>query len=266
MTNLYQTAHRCLMEPDVDKKVAETRAVARLWRDGGLHLADWDAPQPVDDAGRPQRPELVHPRQLPRRTLAHEKGRAALIHAVTHIEFNAINLAWDAVYRFRGLPEAYYGDWIGVADDEARHFLALRGRLRELGFEYGDFPAHKGLWEMAQRTDHDPLARMALVPRVLEARGLDVTPDMIERLRAVGDEATAQILEMVLREEVGHVAAGSRWFKHLCRERGLEPEAAFFDLLSEFLRGEIRCPLHLEARREAGFSESELARLKELCR
>jgi len=153
-----------------------------------------------------------------------------------------------------------------VADDEARHFLALRGRLRELGHDYGDFPAHNGLWRMALRTAHDPLARMALVPRVLEARGLDVTPDMIERLRNAGDEATAEILEMVLREEVGHVAAGSRWFKYLCRERGLDPESTFFELLTEFQRGEIRCPLHLEARREAGFSETELERLKALCR
>jgi uncharacterized ferritin-like protein (DUF455 family) len=266
MPDLFEAAYRCLMETDPERKLNETRAMARLWRGGGLTMASGEPPLPIREAGRPGRPELVSPRHLPRRTLAHDKGRAALIHAVTHIEFNAINLAWDAVYRFRGLPEGYYADWIAVADDEARHFLALRGRLRELGFDYGDFPAHNGLWEMALRTAHDPLARMALVPRVLEARGLDVTPDMIERLRAAGDEPTADILDMVLREEVGHVAAGSRWFRHLCGERGLEPETAFFDLLSQFLRGEIRCPLHLEARREAGFSETELQRLKALCR
>ncbi len=266
MTNLFEAAHRCLMEKSVARKVQDTQAMAQLWREGGLSLADWDAPSTEVEAGRPARPELVHPRELSRRTLAHERGRAALIHAVTHIEFNAINLAWDAVYRFRGLPTGYYSDWIGVADDEARHFLALRGRLRELGFDYGDFPAHNGLWDMARRTAHDPLVRMALVPRVLEARGLDVTPGMIKRFRDGGDEATAQILEMVLREEVGHVAAGSRWFRHLCGQRDLEPECTFFDLLEEFQRGEIRCPLHLDARREAGFSEAELLRLKTLCR
>ncbi len=264
MTDLFQAAYRCLMEPDPERKVAERRAAARRWAEGALTLAEDGAPRPVTSAGCPPRPELVHPRRLPRRTLAHQRGRAALIHAV--IEFNAINLACDAVFRFRGLPAEYYGDWVGVADDEARHFLALRARLRELDHDYGDFPAHNGLWDMAQRTAHDPLARMALVPRVLEARGLDVTPDMIRRLRDAGDPATAEILEMVLREEVGHVAAGSRWFRYLCRQRELAPEPTFFALLADYLRGEIRCPLHLEARREAGFSESELARLEALCR
>jgi uncharacterized ferritin-like protein (DUF455 family) len=209
---------------------------------------------------------LVHPSLLSRRTLAHDRGRAALIHAVTHIEFNAVNLAWDAVYRFRDLPRGFYGDWVRVAREEAEHFDALRGRLRALGLDYGDFPAHSGLWDMAERTGHDILARMALVPRVLEARGLDVTPAMIRRFRAAGDKETARVLEVVLREEVGHVAAGTRWFRHVCSERGLDPETEFFRLLGECLRGEIRCPLHLEARREAGFSESELERLETLCR
>ena len=189
--NIFSVAFRCLMEPDPDRKVAQTRDLARRWRNHELAVGDWDAPVPIPEPGRPPKPELVHPKHLPRRTLAHDAGRAALIHAVTHIEFNAINLAWDAVYRFRDLPTAYYDDWIGVADDEARHFLALRGRLRELGFEYGDFPAHNGLWDMALRTADDPLSRMALVPRVLEARGLDVTPAMIERFRAAGDEPAA---------------------------------------------------------------------------
>jgi uncharacterized ferritin-like protein (DUF455 family) len=194
------------------------------------------------------------------------KGRAALVHAVTHIEFNAVNLAWDAVYRFRGLPRAWYDDWVGVAAEEARHFTMMRGRLRALGFDYGDFPAHNGLWELARETAEDPLIRMALVPRVMEARGLDVTPAMIERLRAAGDTESADCLAVILDEEVGHVAAGNRWFRHLCAERGLDPEAAWFDLLSRHLRGEIRCPLNLPARRRAGFAETELERLNALCR
>ena len=148
---------------------------------------------------------------------------------------------------------------------EARHFQALRGRLRDVGYDYGDFPAHNGLWDMARRTEHDILARLALVPRVLEARGLDVTPDMIRRFRTAGDRETADVLEVVLREEVGHVAAGTRWFRYVCGQRGLEPETAFFDLLGDILHGEIRCPLHLQARRDAGFTESELERLEMLC-
>jgi uncharacterized ferritin-like protein (DUF455 family) len=263
--NLFSVAHRCLMECDPDAKMALTRQAAQAWRGGCLNPAAGSVPEAVSDPGRPQRPVLVHPRELPRRTLAHDQGRAALLHAVTHIEFNAVNLAWDAVYRFRGLPRGFYDDWIGVAEDEARHFDALRGRLRALGRDYGDFPAHNGLWDMALRTGHDILARMALVPRVLEARGLDVTPGMIRRLDAAGDRESAAVLELVLREEVGHVAAGTRWFQYACAQRGLEPETAFFELLQEFLHGEIRCPLHLEARREAGFSESELRRLERLC-
>jgi uncharacterized ferritin-like protein (DUF455 family) len=189
-----------------------------------------------------------------------------MIHAIAHIEFNAVNLAWDAVYRFRGLPIAYYRDWAGVADDEARHFLALRERLRAQGFDYGDFPAHDGLWDMARRTAHDPLVRMALVPRVLEARGLDVTPAMIRRLDEAGDTETAAVLEMILREEVGHVAAGTRWFRYLCERRGLDAETTFFALLGEFQHGEMRGPLHRDARRQAGFTASELERLERLCR
>ena len=263
---LFDTAYHCLMECEPDAKMRLTQQAAEAWRKGDLGFSADAEPETVADPGRPRRPQLVHPRDLARRTLAHEQGRAALIHAVTHIEFNAVNLAWDAVYRFRGLPRGFYDDWVGVADEEARHFHALRGRLRELGWDYGDFPAHNGLWDMALRTAHDILARMALVPRVLEARGLDVTPEMIRRLRAAGDQETAAVLAVVLQEEVGHVAAGTRWFRHVCAERGQDPETAFFDLLREFLHGEIRCPLHLQARREAGFSESELQRLETLCR
>lgn len=263
---LWAAAHRCLMAADPDEKMALTRETASAWRERRLSLAAAADAVPIPVPGRPERPALVHPRDLPRRTLAHEQGRAALIHAVTHIEFNAVNLAWDVVYRFRDLPEAFYEDWVGVANEEARHFTALRGRLRDSGSEYGAFDAHNGLWDMAVRTGHDILARMALVPRVLEARGLDVTPAMIRRFRSAGDKATARVLDLVLEEEVGHVAAGTRWFRHVCAERGLDPEETFFELLQELLPGEIRCPLHLQARREAGFTESELERLEVLCK
>ncbi len=184
---------------------------------------------------------------------------------MAHIEFNAVNLAWDAVYRFRGLPRGWYDDWVQVAAEEAGHFNLMRGRLQDLGFDYGDFCAHDGLWEMAQTTAFDPLVRMALVPRVLEARGLDVTPAMMERLRAAGDGATADCLAVILRDEIGHVAAGNRWFRYLCAERGLDPEPTWFALIDRHLRGEVRCPLNLPDRRRAGFEDAELARLQDLC-
>ncbi len=188
-----------------------------------------------------------------------------MIHAVAHIEFNAINLACDAVYRFRQLPDAFYADWARVAAEEAHHFSLLRDRLVELGYRYGDFPAHNGLWELARNTASDPLLRMALVPRVMEARGLDVTPGMMARFAAIGDQATPDILAVILRDEVGHVAAGSRWFGYLCEQRGLDRESTYFELLQEHFSGGVRCPLHRSARKQAGFSESELDRLERLC-
>ncbi len=229
---------------------------------GGLRI---DAASPPPEAirmpGRPATPRLVHPRDLPKRGLGSNEGRAAFIHAVAHIEFNAIDLAWDAVYRFRGLPDAYYADWVSVANDEARHFSMLRARLQELGHDYGDFDAHNGLWEMAEKTGHDGLARMALVPRVLEARGLDVTPGMIVKLRGLGDEATAEILELILREEIAHVAAGSRWYRWYCERAGVEPRARFRTLLQEYATGVLRKPFNVEARRQAGFDAEELESL-----
>ncbi len=263
---LFEAAARCIETGEPEEKCRLTLDTAARWRKGALSLEPGEAPRPIGEPGRPARPALVHPRELPRRRLGSAEGRAALLHAVVHIEFNAINLAWDAVYRFRGMPAAFYADWLGVADDEARHFRLLERRLHALGYVYGDFPAHNGLWDMAVRTAHDPLARMAMVPRVMEARGLDVTPGMRERFLRMGDRATADALEVILREEVGHVAAGSRWFRYLCAVRGLEAEATYFELLDHYLRGEIRCPLQRETRRQAGFSETELNRLEALCR
>ncbi len=186
------------------------------------------------------------------------------MHAVAHIEFNAINLAWDAVYRFRGMPDAYYRDWASCAHDEARHFAMLSTRLAELGHAYGDFDAHNGLWEMAEKTAHRDTARMALVPRVLEARGLDVTPGMIDRLRGVGDERTIAILDVILREEVVHVAAGTRWFRWCCERDGLEPRETFLDLLRDYMGRNLRGPFNREARIQAGFDEAELDQLTAL--
>ena len=183
------------------------------------------------------------------------------MHAIAHIEFNAINLAWDAVYRFRGMPAQFYADWVGVAADEARHFQLLSARLTELGAAYGDFDAHDGLWDMATKTADSCLARMAMVPRVLEARGLDVTPGMIVRLRSVGDDATADILAIILNEEVAHVAAGSHWFRWCCERDGLQPDDEFARLIALHARGSLRGPFNREARLAAGFAVTELDQL-----
>jgi uncharacterized ferritin-like protein (DUF455 family) len=211
--NLFDAARECLDTADPVEKVGLTRKAAAYFLAGKLPVIKTDSvPDPIRAPGRPERPPLVSPRDLRKRGLGSREGRAAFLHAIAHIEFNAINLAWDAAYRFRDMPDEFYRDWVGVADDEARHFSLLSQRLRELGAAYGDFPAHNGLWDMAEKTAQSCLARMALVPRVLEARGLDVTPAMIVKLRAIGDPGSADILDLILREEIAHVAAGSRWF------------------------------------------------------
>lgn len=259
MQSLFTAARACLDAASPDAKVAATFSAAEAYARGELTI-DTAAPppEPIRMPGRPAQPVLVHPRDLPRRGFGSNEGRAAFIHAVAHIEFNAIDLAWDAVYRFRGMPAEYYTDWVSVANDEARHFAMLRARLQDLGHDYGDFAAHNGLWEMAEKTAQDGLARMALVPRVLEARGLDVTPGMIVKLRALGDHDTADILAVILREEVGHVAAGSRWFRWHCARIGVEPNARFRELLGEYATSVLRKPFNMEARARAGFDVEEL--------
>ncbi len=261
--SLFDTARSCLDAAAPDAKVAATFAAGRAFARDELTIpADAPPPDPIRMPGRPARPRLVPPRDLPKRGLGSDEGRAAFVHAIAHIEFNAIDLAWDAAYRFRGLPQQFYADWVGVAVDEARHFSLLRDRLRQLGHDYGDFDAHNGLWEMAESTAHDGLVRMALVPRVLEARGLDVTPGMITKLRALGDEDTVAILEVILREEVAHVAAGSHWFRWYCERAGVEPAPKFRELLGEYARTVLYGPFNMEARSQAGFDDEELAMLE----
>ncbi|MCP4009074.1 MAG: ferritin-like domain-containing protein [Proteobacteria bacterium] len=220
----------------------------------------------IEAPGVPDKPELVHPRQLSRRGSGTEAGRLALLHAIAHIEFNAMNLALDAAIRFKGLPAQYYRDWILVADDEARHYILLADRLADFDARYGDYPAHQGLWDMALRTAHDPLDRMAMVPRILEARGLDVTPAMIQQFGRARDKKTAEILSQILEEEVAHVEAGSRWFRYLCDLRGIDPETTWFERVDFYLNGDVRCPVNLEDRSRAGFNKRELEWLKTTCR
>lgn len=265
MTDLHAAARRCLDATDPAEKLRLTHDTWQAFLAGELR-ADPAAPppEPIGPPGRPAKPRLVGARQLPQRGLGSDEGRAALVHAVAHIEFNAINLAWDAVYRYRDKPAAYYRDWAGCARDEARHFALLSERLAELGHAYGDFDAHNGLWEMAEKTAGSDTARMALVPRVLEARGLDVTPGMIERLRQLGDERTVAILDVILREEVAHVAAGTRWYRHCCERDGIDPIETFFTLLRDYMGVGLRGPFNRPARLEASFVEEELDRLAAL--
>jgi uncharacterized ferritin-like protein (DUF455 family) len=263
LNNIFAAAYAVLTASDPQNKITLTNTYARQFASGSMFIMPWQDPEPIDDPGRPVQPKLVASTAVPQRKLNTLPGRAALIHAITHIEFNAINLAWDAVYRFRDMPDEFYHDWVHIAKEEAYHFLLLRNHLHTLGYEYGDFNAHNGLWEMAKRTSHDVLVRMALVPRVLEARGLDVTPSMIKRLHNAGDERAVEILETILRDEIGHVQIGTRWFDFLCERRGLNREVTFFDLLADYMPGSIRGPFHREARLNAGFSEKELQLLEQ---
>jgi uncharacterized ferritin-like protein (DUF455 family) len=252
----------CFMESDAAKKARDVHALARAWRDGQLQLDP--AALLVATAqypGRPARPALVSPLEVKRRSMRTVEGRAALIHALAHIEFNAINLALDAVWRFAGMPCDYYAQWLGVAAEEAFHFELLANHIGTLNHSYGDFPGHNSLWEMAARTADDVLARMALVPRTLEARGLDATPAVRAKLAQAGDLAGAAILDIILRDEIGHVAIGNRWYNWLCQQKGAEPVATYAELAAKFRAPVPRGPFNLGARRAAGFTEVELAEL-----
>lgn len=260
---LYTAALCCLQSNDPAEKVRLTGFYARQYRDGLLSIDNNQAVLPLPVPGRPAKPELVTPAKLVRRSIHTEQGLQALVHAICHIEFNAINLALDAIYRFRDMPEDYYRDWWQVAEEEAYHFSLLREHLNELGSDYGEFPAHNGLWEMACKTDHDVMVRMALVPRVLEARGLDVTPGMIKKLQAAGDLRSVEILEIILRDEVGHVAIGSHWFHRLCQQRELDSEPTFISLVKEYMTGSLKGPFYEEGRLQAGFTQNEIFSLKQ---
>jgi uncharacterized ferritin-like protein (DUF455 family) len=262
MANIFSLAEQALLSKKVETKLALAHETWLCQQRGEL-IFDSAAvpPQPTEAARFPERPVLVDPRDLPKRKLTSNEGRVALLHAVAHIEFSAIQLAFDHLYRFRDMPPQYYLDWLGVAEEEAQHFELLRGRLRDLGADYGDLPAHAGLWSIAQDTAYDVLARMALVPRFMEARGLDVTPGMISKLHYSGDTASVEVLQRILADEVGHVALGSYWFHWLCEQRGLAPEDTYFTLVERHLKGQARGPFNFELRRQAGFSEVELTRL-----
>ncbi|MBF0250273.1 MAG: ferritin-like domain-containing protein [Alphaproteobacteria bacterium] len=251
---LADAACRVLNEPDPGEKVRLSHLYATAWRDGNI-VEIGDCAPPARPA-RPACPVLTRPGDMPKRTKGEHQGRVNLIHAIAHIELNAIDLGWDAVARFAGagLPRAYFDDWVQVAEDEARHFTMLRARLLDLGADYGDLPAHDGLWEAAANTADDVLARMALLPMLLEARGLDTTPATVARLDANGDPQTATIMAEIGEDEVRHVAAGVRWFEHVCGQRGLSAAATFHDLVRARFKGRVKPPFNIAARTRAGMA------------
>lgn len=257
--NVFYRSREILECSDVQNKCELTLALWRDWQERAVNTQTTPTEDKLLALGRPEYPKLVNPNDLQKRSFYTTQGRLIFMHAVAHIEFNAINLACDAVYRFQGLPDEYYGDWIRVAADEVHHFRLVKKYLEQFNCCYGDYPAHNGLWDMAIKTANDHLARLAIVPRVLEARGLDVTPGMITKLKEAGDQLAADILETIYEEEISHVAAGSRWFRFLCEQRQLNPDEHFLVLLKKYLGDLPRGPFNLVARRQAGFTEKELA-------
>lgn len=256
----------CITDPGL--KVAATHALFEAWQAGRTVLDTAEHLIPDASAalpGRPEQPVLLPPVDVPQRSPFTPPGLAMLLHAVTHIEFNAINLALDAVWRFPGMPADFYTDWLRVAHEEAIHFSLLKAHLQSLGHHYGDFAAHGSLWEMCVRTQGDVTARMALVPRTLEARGLDATPPMQARLRKVGTPAAlraVEILDVILRDEIGHVAVGNRWYGWLCARQGIEPLSHYRRLAREHSAPRLKPPFNDAARLAAGFSPQELKDLQ----
>ena len=259
--NLFEQALFCLMLVDPEEKVKETFSLQNNYLSSSLNINVNYNVSTLLVPGRPDKPILVDPKEVPRRNISSLKGRLSLVHAIAHIEFNAINLALDAVYRFQDMPEQYYTDWCLVAAEEAKHFTMLSEYMESHGVSYGDYTAHNGLWEMAVKTDSDVLIRMALVPRVLEARGLDVTPSMINKLQATGDTQLIAILQKIFDDEIGHVRIGTYWYRKLCAQRSLEPDKTFLSLIDKYMQGAKFGPFEKEARIQAGFSEEEMQSL-----
>lgn len=255
--SLSAAARATVATADLAEKVRLARATAAAWREGRLSLAQPSIAAPMPGRpGRPSRPELLAPRDMPRRSATGERGRIALLHSLAHIELNAVDMTWDLIGRFSAepVPRSFFDDWVQVGHEEAEHFVLVCERLAELGAAYGDLPAHDGLWQAAQATGHSLLARVAVVPLVLEARGLDVSPAMIANFEAAGDQASAAVLGVIYRDEKRHVAFGAKWFRFLCERAGLAPEPTFHDLVRRHFRGSIKPPFNDRARAEAGLA------------
>jgi uncharacterized ferritin-like protein (DUF455 family) len=259
LNNFYARCELIILQRNVSQKCADTLQLFTDWNNGHYPELDRDElAKKILSPGRPEKPELVHPLKVPKRKIGSQVGLASLLHSITHIEFNAINLALDACYRFDNMPKEYYSNWLEVASEEVYHFKLLCNHLEKLGFSYGSFPAHNGLWDMAVQTDMDVLFRMAMVPRVLEARGLDAIPELEKKLSAISDPELHQTLNIIHRDEIKHVSYGNYWFQHICNLRNLNPEQTFLALLEQFAAPKIRGAFNRKGRLLAGFSETEL--------
>ncbi|CAG7856048.1 hypothetical protein MCAMS1_00393 [biofilm metagenome] len=259
MENLFELAEACLQSTVIDEKLEFSHHAKSLMEAGRLDFSSKNTVQPISSVQFPNKPVLMEPRYMPDRKLTSPEGIIAFFHAIAHVEFMAISLAWDLLYRFRGLPQQFYQDWLTVADEEAQHFELIQQHLHGLQVKYGDLAAHGGLWEHAVETADDLLGRLAIVPRCMEARGLDVTPAIINKFAAIDDTAGVAILNRILTDEVKHVERGSYWFKSLCNQQGLKPDSHFQALITQYYRGgRPKGPFNRELRKQAGFTKAEL--------
>ena len=269
MKNLYQEAKNCFLTDDPDEKLELSLEIAGAWNSDLLEWKEGDSllndpPLQLKQPGHPDKPVLVEVSKLKNRGFKSVQQRASLIHALAHIELTAVNLSWDSIYRYRHLPKEYYDDWVQTAKEETQHFYLLRQSLRDMGYDYGDFPAHNELWQMAVTTADDLMARMAIVHRVLEARALDVVPFSVEKFRSIGDSKTADSLVIIANDEIGHVNSGTRWFRYRCEQEQVDPDKMFFTLIKKYLKSTPRGPFNREARIKAGFSLAEMQELERL--
>lgn len=258
MENIFHLAFQCLIESDIDKKLSMSIDAVKKIKSGSVEYTVSNLEVENVMPGRPDKPELIKPQDVARRNMHTEEGRAAMVHSFAHIEFNAINLAWDLICRFQDMPKEFYLDWAQVAGEETKHFKLLRDYLNRKGYDYGSFPAHDGLWTIAEQTKHDVLLRLAVVPRIMEARGLDVTPDLIERFRQAKDDEMVAILELILEEEIGHVMFGTKWYRFICHRMEKDPEENFRKIMNDFLPSSKTKKINKNARLQAGFSQTEI--------
>ena len=258
MQNLYEEAKSCFLSANPDDKIALTYQACAAWQANKLSWKDGDLVEQLNEPGRLAKPDIVMPREIGKRKLNKEEGRAALIHALAHIELTAVNLAWDSVYRYRDMPKDYYQDWVVCAQEEAEHFTLLRDRLREMGYDYGSFPVHNELWKMAITTADDLMDRMGIVHRVFEARALDVIPATLKKFQDNNDSNMVKVLTQICNEVVGHVSSGTRWFHYRCQQAQLDPDSTFFSLIEKYMKQPLNGPFNREARLACGFSQNEL--------
>lgn len=256
--NAFLLASESLAECRLEKKLELSRLNAEKILSGKVQIKPLAKESTIIPPGKPEKPVLISPKKVPKRNIKTMEGRAAMIHSFAHIEFNAINLAWDLMFRFQDMPDEFYSDWARVALEETKHFMLLRKRLQGMNYDYGDFPAHNGLWKIAEDTAHDILLRLAVVPRILEARGLDVTPDIINRFQEIDDDETVSILILILKEEIGHVQVGTRWYRYICEKYKKDPDSTFRKIIDEYAPSNKTKKINKDARLSAGFSQSEL--------